>query len=244
MSLAELVAVYAAIARGGEAVDLSIRPDPPVEPIRQSRVLEGRAAWQVAAILAGAPGPQRVSPGDIAFKTGTSFGYRDAWAVGFDGRHVVGVWVGRPDGAPVAGLVGLDAAAPILLDAFARIGPAEPLPPAPPGVVAASTSGLAPPLRRFIHGRGGGATAQSPPEIAYPPDGARIELGLDRRDATSLALKVRSGTPPYIWFADGAPVATSEFGRDAFWKPDGRGFVELLVIDASRRAARARVFVD
>ncbi len=85
-------------------------------------MLDERAAWYVASILAGAPGPDHVSPGSIAFKTGTSYGYRDAWAVGFDGRHVIGVWVGRPDGAPVPGLIGIDAAAPILMDAFARLG--------------------------------------------------------------------------------------------------------------------------
>ena len=85
-------------------------------------MLDERAAWYVASILAGAPGPDHVSPGSIAFKTGTSYGYRDAWAIGFDGRHVIGVWVGRPDNAPVPGLIGIDAAAPILMDAFARIG--------------------------------------------------------------------------------------------------------------------------
>ena len=60
--------------------------------------------------------------GRIAFKTGTSYGYRDAWAVGFDGRVTIGVWVGRPDGTPVPGMVGRASAAPILFDAFARTG--------------------------------------------------------------------------------------------------------------------------
>ncbi len=95
------------------------------------------------------PGPDLVSPGAIAFKTGTSYGYRDAWATGFDGRHTVGVWVGRPDGAPVPGLIGIDAAAPILLDAFARIGPTTPLRAAPPGIVEATCgepASAAPPL--------------------------------------------------------------------------------------------------
>jgi penicillin-binding protein 1C len=245
LSLHDLVALYAAIARGGEAVDLAIGAERTVESRHApARVLEARAAWQVAAILAGAPGPQRVSPGDVAFKTGTSFGYRDAWAVGFDGRHVIGVWVGRPDGAPVPGLVGLDAAAPILLDAFARLGRPQPLPAAPPGLLAASTSALPAPLQRFAHGRGGGAAAQSPPQIAFPPDGARVELGLEGRGDAALALKVASGTPPFTWFANGAPVAHSAFGREAFWQPDGRGFFEIVVVDGRRQAAQARVFLD
>ena len=54
----------------------------------------------------------------IAWKTGTSYGYRDAWAIGFDGAHVVGVWIGRPDGASVPGLSGRTAAAPLLFESF------------------------------------------------------------------------------------------------------------------------------
>ena len=87
-----------------------------------------------AACCSGTPPPDNAVGGRIAYKTGTSYGYRDAWAIGFDGKRTIGVWVGRPDGAPVPGLVGRGAAAPILFDAFARTGalPA-PLPSAPPG---------------------------------------------------------------------------------------------------------------
>ena len=46
-------------------------------------------------MLIGAPPPENAAAGRIAFKTGTSYGYRDAWAVGFDGRMTIGVWVGR-----------------------------------------------------------------------------------------------------------------------------------------------------
>jgi penicillin-binding protein 1C len=59
------------------------------------------AAWQVDDVLRGAPRPPRVMGEGIAFKTGTSYGHRDAVAVGFDGRHVVAVWMGRPDGTAV-----------------------------------------------------------------------------------------------------------------------------------------------
>src|SRR4029078_7279666 len=99
------------------------------------RVLRYRGArWYVGNILIGAPPPENAPHGRIAFKTGTSYGYRDAWSVGFDGRMTIGVWVGRPDGAPGAGLLGRSAAAPILFEAFARSGYAPaPLPPAPNG---------------------------------------------------------------------------------------------------------------
>ncbi len=54
----------------------------------------------------------------VAWKTGTSFGFRDAWAVGVTPKYAVGVWVGNADGEGRAGLVGLRAAAPVLFDVF------------------------------------------------------------------------------------------------------------------------------
>ena len=84
------------------------------------RLLEPVAAWYVAKSCKARRRRRSAAGGRIAFKTGTSYGYRDAWAIGFDGKHTIGVWVGRPDGAPVSGLAGRTAAAPMLFDAFAR----------------------------------------------------------------------------------------------------------------------------
>ncbi|MCD4630525.1 penicillin-binding protein 1C, partial [Proteus mirabilis] len=54
----------------------------------------------------------RVAP--LAWKTGTSYGYRDAWAIGLNARYVIGIWTGRPDGTPVAGQFGYASAIPLL----------------------------------------------------------------------------------------------------------------------------------
>lgn len=244
VTLTDLVAIHTAIARGGTAVPLTLEADRPLATGSAAEVLDGRAAWYVASILAGAAGPEGVSPGRIAFKTGTSYGYRDAWAIGFDGRHVIGIWVGRPDAAPVAGLVGVDAAAPILMDAFARLGVTAPLRPAPPGILEASAAGLPQPLRRFHSPNTARIAASAPPEIAYPPAGVRVDLGIAAGDAMPLALKVRSGSPPYAWFADGAPIGTAEFGSSLFWQPQGPGFVQLMVIDGSGAASTSSVYLD
>ncbi len=120
INLWDLVTLYTGLARLGAAVPLVERLGAP--PAVSRRLLEPVAAWYVGNILIGAPPPDNAAPGRIAFKTGTSYGYRDAWAVGFDGRMTIGVWVGRPDGTPVPGLVGRVSAAPILFDAFARVG--------------------------------------------------------------------------------------------------------------------------
>jgi penicillin-binding protein 1C len=50
----------------------------------------------------------------LAWKTGTSYGYRDAWAIGLNSRYLIGVWTGRPDSTPVAGQFGLGSAVPLL----------------------------------------------------------------------------------------------------------------------------------
>ena len=172
--LNDLVMLYTGLARQGSALPLIEREGAGTTNAR--RLLDPVAAWYVGNILIGAPPPDNAMPGRIAFKTGTSYGYRDAWAVGYDGRMTIGVWVGRADGAPVPGLVGRAAAAPILFDAFARSGNAPaPLAHAPKGVVFAATSKLPPPLQRFAP-EGGVSAAAEPPRIMFPPDGARIEL--------------------------------------------------------------------
>ena len=76
------------------------------------------AAWYIADILSGTPPPTNAKRGAIAYKTGTSYGFRDAWALGFDTDYTVGVWVGRPDGSPSPGHYGRNTAAPLLFRVF------------------------------------------------------------------------------------------------------------------------------
>ncbi len=117
----------------------------------------------------------------IAYKTGTSYGYRDAWSIGFDGRYVLGVWVGRADAGAVPGLSGYVSAAPILFEGFARSGlAAVPLPPRPAGVAAPRRDELPVTLARFGPATGTGqiaGVAEPAPRIVFPPDGARGDLG-------------------------------------------------------------------
>ena len=172
--LSDLVMLYTGLARQGLATPLVERDG--AQATSPRRLLDTVAAWYVGNILIGAPPPDNAPHGRIAFKTGTSYGFRDAWAVGFDGRMTVGVWVGRPDGAPVPGLVGRAAAAPILFDAFARSGLApSQLARAPKGAVFATTNKLPPPLQRFTPASGP-SEASEPPRIMFPPDGASIEV--------------------------------------------------------------------
>ncbi len=191
----------------------------------------------MADILRGAPPPESALGGRIAFKTGTSYGYRDAWAIGFDRRVTVGVWLGRPDGGSVPGLVGRLAAAPILFDAFARLG-IEPEPiPMPEGVLAATTATLPPPLRhvRADIPKTLAATVQAPLKIAFPLEGSRVDLGASRPGGPEmpLALKVSGGVPPMTWLVNGAPLGEPDPRRQSAWQPDGAGFARVSVMDAN-----------
>jgi penicillin-binding protein 1C len=130
------------------------------------------------------------------------------------------------------------------MDAFARLGPTAPLRAAPPGIVEANAATLPEPLRRFRSPNAPRVASAPPPEIAYPPKGVRIDLGIADGDAMPLVLKVRDGAPPYTWFVNGAPVGTAEFGGALSFEPDGPGFADLLVIDANGASAASTVYLE
>ncbi|WP_246775785.1 penicillin-binding protein 1C [Methylobacterium aquaticum] len=228
ITLADLARLYAGLARGGAVPVLKRRLDTPTTDAVLPRIAEPVASWYVADVLRGTPPPESALPNRLAYKTGTSYGYRDAWAVGFDRRYTIAVWLGRPDGAGVPGLVGRIAAAPLLFDAFARLG-GDPEPMARPrDALVATTSALPPPLRTLR--RDGGPTDRL--RIAYPPDGARIDLGAQEGVPAGLALKALGGTLPLTWLVGGLPVTESD-RRQAEWQPDGAGFVRISVLDAA-----------
>lgn len=236
ITLTDLTRLYASLARGGEMPGLVRHADEGGVPALRLRVVDPVSAWYVFDILRGAPPPDNALAGRIAFKTGTSYGYRDAWAVGYDRQFTVGVWVGRPDGTAVPGLIGRIVAAPILFDAYGRIG-AEPEPlPMPPFVLQGTTATLPPPLRHIRNDvpKNIASTVQAPLRIAFPLDGSRVTLGLSHLDEehSSLALKASGGIPPLTWMVDGAPVEIGSLRRETSWQPQGVGFVRLSVIDA------------
>lgn len=246
VTLRNLVSLYAAIARGGRPVALNDGVNLPERaPGDGAPVLDKVAAWYVSDILAGVPPPLNGSAGRIAYKTGTSYGYRDAWAIGFDGKTVIGVWVGRPDGAPVPGIAGITAAAPILFESFDRLSASTvPLPMPPAGAMLVDNTQLPEPLKRFRHPDETRVARDTGPEIAYPADGVDVDLGLASGSGAPLIVKVRNGSPPFTYFANGAPFGRTAFARQNMWTPDGPGFVTLSVVDAKGRSAQARVFVD
>jgi penicillin-binding protein 1C len=246
LRLSDLAMLYTALGRGGEQVPLRWRRDPP-EPRTEGpprRLLTPVAAWYVTDILRQAPAPAHARPGQIAYKTGTSYGFRDAWAVGYDGRHAVAVWVGRPDGTATPGLAARTAAAPLLFDAFARLSPQRaPLPPAPPGALRQATRELPPPLQHFGNpeAAAAGAYLDPPVQIAFPPD--RAELAFEDIEGDAIPVKAQGGALPLVWLLDGVPLESDAAKRETALSVSGRGFFTLTVIDAKGRDDRVTLRV-
>ncbi len=217
LTLHDVATLYAGLARGGDVVPLIHRRADASEAAKallhgkqtlRKRLMSPLAAWYVTDILKDAPPPLNAKAGRFAYKTGTSYGYRDAWAVGYDGKYTVAVWVGRPDAASTPGLVGRLAAAPILFDAFARLGDQRTALAGPPaGALRVTGSELPPPLKRFREG--GVESAQGPflePRvlISFPPDRAEVET----EDKGPVLLKASGGVLPLTWLVNGAPITS------------------------------------
>lgn len=227
LSLEDMVRVYAGLAQMGVRVSVA---DQRKTPGIAHRVMAPRAAWQVGDILRGIA-PPAGARGGLAYKTGTSYGHRDAWAIGFDGRHVIGVWFGRPDGTPVPGAFGGDHAAPLLFEAFGRLKPSfDPPPPPPADTLIVTTADLPAPLRRF----GPAGSKTDGPALAFPPNGAILAQA-------DTMIKVDGGVLPFTVLLNGAPIATGLRDRHIDIGALTTGFSDIAVIDATGRSARVAV---
>jgi penicillin-binding protein 1C len=238
VTLQDLAQLYAGLPRLGTTKPLReiMLAKDEREPMR---LMDQAAAWQVGNVLIGTPPPENGVHNRIAFKTGTSYGYRDAWSIGFDGRITIGVWVGRPDGAPVPGLIGRTAAAPILFDAFARTGkiPAA-LSKPPKGVLAANNAKLPLPLRRFRPwGELVRTGSDQAPHIQFPINGSRIDVDRSNNGQfAAMPVKVAGGVLPLTMLVNGISVGDIDSRRQRLIDPPGPGFARLTVIDATGAA--------
>ena len=244
LTLTELVSLYAAIANNGIPVNVNQNLQQNKRP-QTGALMSAPAAWHIGDILSGVVGPIYSARNQLAFKTGTSYGHRDGWAIGYDGQHVIGVWTGRPDGAPVPGMFGSTVAAPILFDAFSRLkSKLTPLPPPPRGTLLVNNAQLPQPLKRFRNRNAVFESHLNAPIITFPPAGATIDLGHSRHLKQSLVLKVRNGRPPFTWIADGLPILIAVHDRQAFFTPDGPGHLNLVVIDSDGLSQNISVIIN
>jgi penicillin-binding protein 1C len=236
ITMEQMVGLYAALGDEGRA--RPILDEPANAYAFSSRFVRPETAKRVVDILASSPSPAGRTPANlaqnaprVAFKTGTSYGFRDSWSFGIAGNYAIGVWVGRPDGAPRPGVTGREGALPILFDAFDLIG----LPPEPNPINPEPARRSAPPaLAQLDHG-------ESDLSILFPPQNAEV-LVLDYGPRSrGLSLAARGGVPPFTWYAEGEPVATEITSGRAIWRPTAPGFHDVSVVDSAGHTARVRV---
>ncbi len=237
ISLRDMVALYAALGDDGQASALAVAPGPPPE----RRPFMGRlAVYYLRQILLGSPPPPGMAYAaltggrEVAFKTGTSYGFRDAWAVGYSPAYTVGIWTGRVEGTPRPGAFGRATAAPPMLDAFSLLPPEEAraMPPPPGAIPAERTAELPPALRRL----GSASVDGSRMAMDFPPPGATIDLvAAPRGGFAAVDLRVTGGQAPFRWLVNGVPEPGD--GAVLTWRPDGPGAARVTVMDAGDHAA-------
>ncbi len=242
LTLEELTALYGALADGGRYLPLRLRSDDPTPT--PSRLLGEAAAWQIGRILQDAPPPvdRTLEPGRrlIAHKTGTAYGFRDAWALGYDRDYTVGVWVGRPDAVPLPGHYGRNTAAPLLYRVFDLL-PTAPIQP-PLAVPAGVVAGPPPPALERLDPAPAMGTA--PLHLSFPLDGSTVELAVRDDRLEPLPLVAEGGRLPLHWLVNGQPLPATGPRRQTRWSPDGPGLARVTVVDAEGRSARATVWLQ
>lgn len=233
ITLRDLTALYAALADQGRYLPITFNPA--ARPGPELRLLAPTAAWQIDRILRSMPR----SGGRIRYKTGTSYGFRDAWAIGYTQQHTVGVWVGRPDGGYGKHQTGAALAVPILLQVFAALPQqAEELERIPAGVRRLAHSELPPHLQYFTQSALPGQPSR--PHIYFPVDGSTVQLGRQ----PLLALKAHGGAPPFHWLINGQPLPAEQQNAIASCVPPGAGMTEITLVDSSGQQDKVAVWVE
>lgn len=242
----ELAILYAALGDGGRAKSLVWTADEEAENRARKgyRMMEAESASEILDILRRAPTPEGRMPGrltadapQVAFKTGTSYGFRDAWAAGVSGDHAIVVWVGRADGAPRPGETGRTAALPILFevadraayhlggdgDARARLMPER----------QHEADGA---LQSFDH------SVAEAPHILFPPKNAELWSGEINGAPSRPFVLAGRGVGKLRWFIDGEPSEIDDAGLP-IWQPERAGFYAVSAVDDEGRTSEVRVRV-
>jgi penicillin-binding protein 1C len=226
ISLQNLGVLYAALANAGQANPLTFLPGPPGPG---TPIMTPNAAAQIAAILRGVPPPDGFAGDEsrsIAYKTGTSYGFRDSWAAGFSPDDTIIVWTGRTDGTPSPGAYGRLTAAPLLFKLFALLPPDISAPPPAP-------TENAPALKRFNQPP---AFINKSPQITFPPNGAILQVTDRDGSRIPISLEAQGGAPPYRWVINGDMLPAAPIGISMSWLPPGPGFAHIAVIDKNESA--------
>jgi len=261
INLYDLVSLYTALANQGEFKSLSYTINPILKSKNYNKkainsspkinqfLLSSSASWYLGDILKDSPVPEGFvnqidSVNKIRFKTGTSYGYRDTWAVGYNDDFTIGVWSGRPDGAYMQKQTGINRAAPILFSLFDRtfyrqknykqkvVGII------PNNVLQLSNKQLPNHLKWL--GMNAFNAYKTILAIHYPVDGSNISLHKHK----NIVLKGQGGEKPYQWIINGDLFKNTEDKNTLQWKVPSTGQYNLTLIDAKGSQQQSSIWVE
>lgn len=217
-NLESLVLVYGSFANSGVVKPLKIATNLQIGETYE--LMSSYAANTILDILEQKENNSMI-PG-IAYKTGTSYGHRDTWAIGLNGKYTVGVWVGNPDGSPMRDSTGSSSAVPVLCAVFRM------LPEVRLNIKYNKKNMLKPNLIQTKVTR----SLYSDFKISFPIDGASIELG-----ETAIPLETENETGEVKWFINNKP----HYGE---WMPDSSGFYQITAVDVNNSASNIEVHIQ
>jgi penicillin-binding protein 1C len=257
--LVDLASLYCALANQGNYVPAVLQPHD--QHGKQLALMQPASSWYVTRILEDAPAPSGIvdwyvtEKFPIAFKTGTSYGARDAWCVGYtygSKGYTVGVWAGRADGSPSPNQLGRKTAAPILHKIFHTVVPLEQnftnrFPPS--GILDVSSRQLPDALRWFRKTSTRPFTLRVKTsqtlKFEFPVTDTTYTLQKKNHVASSyvpIPLKIKGGNPPYFLLINGEPthVDFKEQGT-ALWYPNKVGFFEIAILDQNGQSSSVTI---
>ena len=225
----DLAVLYTSIANDGVSAPLSWTQDKTADA-STFELLQSDTAKSIREIMSAAPRPKGFMPSHlgqniprVAYKTGTSYGFRDSWAAGISGDYVVVVWVGRPDGGPRPGITGRDAAGPLLFEISDRLPHSQKI---LQTVKKSNTAERLKPAEAIA------------PVILFPMDETEIivaKLG-EPSEAIDLLVQTEGGNPRV--YVDSRPIPK---GRNGYrFTAPSTGFFNLKVVDAAGHETESR----
>lgn len=279
MTLKDLVSLYVALANEGQFSPVTVWKHFEADNVIKSSItgstinstlnsaeiqlMSPHAARLISDILRGSQAPDGFISGEltggtaIAYKTGTSYGFRDAWAIGYTTDYTVGVWVGKPDGTPSFNQTGRQNAAPVLFKLMHLLpNSKQPITAKSQGSIhqniPLAPSQLPLSLRKFSAKHKKNSVYEKTFYIQFPKDGMVInassqsekEVSSEACNIDNFTLVLKGGKSPFYLFVNGNQIVDAHLSQTISYQPSFLGFHEITIVDSAGHAESVTIEVQ
>ncbi|SFV59246.1 Multimodular transpeptidase-transglycosylase [hydrothermal vent metagenome] len=236
LSLWQLTQLYVTLANYGVSSPLHYLPS--IGGQKLLRFCDAKSAKMTTAILRELQPPDGFvnRNGRIAYKTGTSYGYRDNWTIAYSSDYTIAVWVGKPNNATQSQFTGRSMAAPLAFEAFSILDNLKPI--SDWSWRSSFLSHTPPKALRYFSKR------------EYLEDRDRLKFVYPRADSryrsagcskTLVDIKIDRGKRPYYWYIDNLPM---DINRSYTTLPFDYGSHTITVIDSRGEKISRDIWID